>query len=224
MSADDVYVLMQYAVGKNQNQGYLSPEDFFRIINASQSQYLDYLRGEYQKYQAGRPIAVVAFGQNQNIQTSIAPLIYNVLLSPNTTTGIAAFPSDFEFVEAMWSQYNIYNIRFATQDNLNSFYRSTIDPIADNPVYLIQHEGFHFYPENIGSARLWYVRTPPSIVWGYVLDSNGIPVYNPATSQQPVWSDTDMYQIIVRALMMVGVNLQMGAVMQYANDIKNNGQ
>ena len=69
-----------------------------------------------------------------------------------------------------------------------------------------------------------YVRTPPAIVWGYVLDSNGVPVYNPATSQDPVWSDTDMLQIIVRGLAAVGVNLQLGTLIQYTQEIKNTGQ
>lgn len=223
MDANRVYVLMKYAVNKNQN-GYLSPEDFYTVINTAQNQYLDYLLGEYQRQQVGRPIPVVAFGQNQKIRTSIAPLIYNVVLNPNTTTGIAAFPSDFEQVDAMWSLYNIYNIRFAQQDSLNSFYRSSIDPIAENPIYLIQHEGFHFYPENIGAAKLSYVRTPPSIVWGSSTDSNGRTVYNPATSQQPVWSDVDMMNIIVRALQLVGVNLQLGVLLQYSNEVKNMGQ
>lgn len=223
MTVDQVYYIMKYAVSKNQ-QGYLSPDDFYHVINTAQNQYLDYLLGEYQKQQVGRPIPVVAFGQNQKLRTSVAPLIYNIVLNPNSSTGIAPFPSDFELVDAMWSVYGVYNIRFAQQDSLNSYYRSSIDPISENPIYLIQHEGFHFYPENIGQTRMSYVRTPPSIVWGYVNDSNGQPVYNPATSQQPIWSEMDMMEIIVRALQLVGVNLQMANVMQYANDIKNNGQ
>ena len=90
--------------------------------------------------------------------------------------------------------YGFYNIKFIQQDRLDSYIHSSIEPIIQNPVYLIQHEGFHFFPENIGSARLSYVRRPPSIVFGYVLDSNGVPAYNPATSQDPVWSDTDILQ------------------------------
>jgi hypothetical protein len=33
-----------------------------------------------------------------------------------------------------------------------------------------------------------------------------------------------MMQIIVRALQLVGINLQLGVVSQYANQIKNEGQ
>jgi hypothetical protein len=142
----------------------------------------------------------------------------------NSTTGIATYPSDYEYVDNMWGQYGYYNIKFIEQSRLDNYVHSAIDPIAENPVYLIQHEGFHFFPESIGNVRMSYVRTPPSITWGYVPDSNGIPTYNPATSQQPVWSDTDMYNIIVRALSLVGVSLDFRTLMGYSETIKNGGQ
>lgn len=224
MNSNEVYELMQYIVGKNIQQGYLSPDDFHRTINQAQNEYLDYLLGSYQKYQAGRPIAVVEVGNKEKLRNSLSPLVYSAILNPNTTTGIAAYPSDYESADEMWSVYGFYNIRFVNQPRLNSFYRSTIDPVAQNPVYLLKHEGFQFYPENIGSARLSYFRKPPSITWGYVLDGNGIPVWNPSTSQNPVWGVTDMNNIIVRALRMIGVNLDSNSVAQYSNDIKYNGQ
>lgn len=224
MTADDVYEIMKYCVAKNTSQGYLSPEDFFRTINSAQQQYLDELLGSYKKYQPTRPIPVVAFGQTQKIRQSLSPLVYGTVLSINSITGIASFPYDFEQVDAMWSQYNFYNIKFVQQDFLSSYYRSTIDPIESNPVYLLKHEGFQFYPENYGFARLSYIRTPPSIVWAWVYDSNNVPVYDPVNSQHPVWADYDMLNIISRALRMVGVNLQFNDVIQYANEIKTIGQ
>lgn len=227
MNVNQLYELWIYALDKNLQQGYGSPQDFYTCINQGQRSYTDYLLGEYQKYQLRRPIAVVEFGQNERIRDSIAPLIYSAILPINSTTGIAQRPSDYEYVDAMWSIYGTYNIRFIQQDRLNDYRRSEIDPIDENPVYLIQHEGFHFYPERPygeNQALMSYVRNPPSIVWGYVLDSSGIPVWNPATSQNPVWSETDCLEILVRALLIAGVNLQFNTVLQYSNDVKNNGQ
>lgn len=224
MNANETYVIMLYATAKNKSNGYLSPDDFNIVINTAQRSYLDYLLGEYQKYQIRRPISVVEFGQNERIRDSLAPLIYGTVLFPFVYNGIAPFPNDYEYIDAMWSQYGLYNIRFAQQDRLDSYVHSTIDPVAANPVYLIQHEGFHFYPETIGAAKMSYVRKPPSIIWGEGRDSNNRPVWNPMTSQNPVWSDTDMYQIIVRALALVGVNLQLNVLIGYSNDIKNGGQ
>ena len=223
MTTDQIYTIIQYAVAKNVQNGYVSPDDFnLTLMPVAQSSYLDYLLGQYQQHQNGRPMARVEFGQTEKIRQSISPLIYGVILSPDMT-GVATYPSDFEQVDAMWSLYNIYNIRFVQQDRLSSYYRSGIDPVSDNPIYLVNQAGFQFYPENIGAAKMSYVRTPPPIVWGYTEDGNGIPVYSVALSQQPVWQDYDIFQIIVRALSLVGCNLQLGVVMGYAEQIKNGG-
>jgi hypothetical protein len=224
MTVNEVYVLMLDICSKNLQQGYLSPADFNTYINQGQRSYSDYMRGEYQRYQIQRPIAVVEFGQNQMVRQTLAPLIYGVVLNPNLTTGVAAFPSDYDYADAMWDTYGLYNIRFIQQDRQDSYIHSSIDPVVSNPVYLINHEGFKFFPADIDHATLSYVRTPPPITWGYDEDANGIPVYNPATSQDPVWSDTDILQIVVRALSLAGVQMQFGVVLQYANDIKNGGQ
>lgn len=228
MDVNVLFKIIRFAVAKNISQGYVSPEDFNTVLMpTAQRNYLDYLLGEYQKYLPQRPIAVVEFGQNERIRDSISSLIYNTILPITPITGISAPPSDYEYVDNMWGVYGNYNIRFVQQDRLSDYIHSSIDPVRENPVYLIRHEGFQFFPDRPygeNQAKMSYVRTPPAIVWGYTLDSNNRPVYNPATSQQPVWSDSDIYQIIVRALLLLGVNLQLGVVMQYANEIKEKGQ
>jgi hypothetical protein len=223
VNVNEVYNLIKYACNKNQ-QGDISPAKFNLIIGQAQRGYLDYLLGEYQRYQIQRPIAVVEFGQNERIRETMSQLIYNIDLFPSPTTGITPFPSDYEYTDAMTSLYNFYRIKFIQQDRMYSYIHSSIDPIVQNPVYIIRKEGFQFFPNDIGGAHLSYVRVPPPITWGYVSDPNGRPVYDPLNSQQPIWSDSDMMQIIVRALALVGVNLQLGAVMQYSEQIKNTGQ
>lgn len=226
MDANTPYQIIQYAASKNQ-QGYISPNDYMLIINQAQRQYFDYLKGEYQRYQIQRPIAVVEFGQNQMVRQSLAPLVYNTVLPINAITGIASFPSDYEVVDAVWGVYGFYNIRFIQQDRLDSYKHSDIDSIVENPIYLLRHEGFQFFPDRPygeNQAKMSYLRTPPSIVWGYNIDSNGQPVYNAATSSEPIWGDNDMMQIIVRALQLVGINLQAPMISQYAKDIKETGQ
>lgn len=223
MTIDQAYFLVKYAASKNLQQGYVAPDDFNNAMNMAQGSYLDYLLGQYQKYQPGKPSAPVSFSENQRIRTSLAPLIYGAVL-PINSLGVAQYPSDFEQVDAMWSVYNHYRIRFTQQDSLWSKYRSTIDPVETNPLYLMNHEGFQFYPENLAQARMSYVRTPPPMLWAYTSDGNGIPVYDPVNSIQPVWETTDLLSIIVRALALVGVNLQLDVVMGYSQQIKQGGQ
>lgn len=146
----------------------------------------------------------------------------------NTGSGFTAT------VNSISSATNVIRIRYTQQDSLYSFYNSTIDPIATNPVYLIKQTGFQFYPSTLGPVVLTYIKNAPTMTWAYTLDANGRPVYAPTATGatvtpstgtvQPVWDDVDLLEIIARALKLVGLNLQMGQIQQYANQITQQGQ
>lgn len=223
MTIDDVYNIMLYAIRKNQN-GNLSPTNFNLVINQAQVSYTDYLLGEFQKYTPGRPFAAVEFGQNQDIRQRLTPFIPPPVPLVIDGTGIAPYPTDFVNADAM--NYGIYKrrVKFIQQDRLDSHLNSSIDPINTNPVYLVQKNGFQFYPINLGAAQLSYIQQPAKLVWGFTPDIYLRPIYNPGASVQPQWLDLDMLEIIVRALAIVGVNLQLNVVEQYSQVIKTGGQ
>jgi len=223
LSIDDIYEIMKYAIRKNQN-GNLNPSSFDLVINQAQISYMDYLLGEFQKYTPGRPFAAVEFGQNQDIRQRLSPFISAPVTLTIDAGGIASYPTGYLNSDAM--TYGIYRqrVKYIQQDRLFSHLNSYVDPIALNPVYLIYKDGFQFYPINLGSAYLSYIKQPDTLVWGYTLDGNNRPVYNPGTSVQPQWQDLDVLEIIVRALALVGVNLQLNTVQQYSQMIKTGGQ
>jgi len=218
-----MYKLMAYIVSKNKQTGYLSPSDFNTTVNQSQISFLSYLLGEFQQYQYSRPVAKVEFGQNAIVRQRLTPIIYGYNLSIDGT-GFSSYPNDFQQVDAMNSIYGWNRIKYVQQNYLSSYYNSKINPIATNPIYLIEELGFRFYPTTLGNARLNYVRTPPTIVWAYTLDGNGRPVYDPINSVDCVFYETDQLDIIGRALAMVGVSLDANAISQFAQQIKIQGQ
>ena len=220
MNVNDMYRICQFAVNKAQN-GYLTPSEFNLTINQAQVSYQDYLLGEFQQYQYGRPQARINYSQNENIRQRLSPLITSATLTINGS-GEAAYPADY--VQADTIITTAFNrVRFVQQDALYSYYNSQIDPIATNPIYLLEPTGFQFYPVTLGSAILTYVKDAPEIVWAYTT-VNGRPVYSSGTSVQPVWDNVDLLEIIARALKLIGLNLQDGQVQQYANQITQQGQ
>lgn len=223
MDINDVYNIMLYAIRKNQN-GNLNPASFNLVINQAQWSYTDYLLGEFQKYTPGRPFAAVEFSQNEDIRQRLSPFIPAPVTLTINGSGIASYPTGYLNSDAM--TYGIYKqrVKFIQQDRLFSHLNSFIDPISTNPIYLIYKDGFQFYPINLGSAFLSYIKQPDELVWGFTLDPQGRPVYNQGTSVQPQWLDLDMLEIIVRALAIVGVNLQLNVVEQYSQVIKTQGQ
>ena len=231
MNVNDMYRICQFAINKAQN-GYLTPAEFNLVINQAQTSYQDYLLGEFQQYQYGRPQARVNYSQNENIRQRLTPLITEATLTINSTTGEAPYPADYIQVDAVVTT-NFKRVRFVPQDSLYSYYNSEIDPVATNPIYLIEPSKFQFYPKTLGSAVLTYVKNAPDIVWAYTTVS-GRPVYAPTQTGvgvtpttgtvQPVWDDVDLLEIITRALKLIGLNLKDGMVSQYANQITQTGQ
>lgn len=223
MNVDSIYSLIKYIIRKNQN-GNLLPQDFNNLINTAQNSYMNYLLGEFQKYIPGRPIAPATFGQNEDIRQRLTPFITTPVSLTINAFGVSPYPNDFQAADAMYyGQYN-RRVKFIQQDRLDSHYNSVINPISNNPVYLLIQEGLQFYPTNLGAAKFSYIRTPTQIIWGYTLDNYGRPIYNAATSSDPAWYDLDMLDIIVRALAMIGVNLQIRDLEQYSQQIKQFGQ
>ena len=222
MTVDFMYSLMQNVVNKSTN-GYFDPQTFSLFINQAQFSYLDYLLGAFQQYQIGRPVPRVQFSMTEATRQSLTPFIDPPATLTIDVTGNAPYPGDFQQVDAMYD-INLNRIRYVPQHKLFSYITSVIDPVATNPIYLINSSGFQFYPVTQGQAKLSYVATPNTIVWGFTLDPNGIPVYAPGSSVDPEWYDADCLEIIARALRMLGINLSMNELGQYEQEIKNQGQ
>ncbi len=230
MNVNDMYRICQFAINKAQN-GYLTPSEFNLIINQAQVSYQDYLLGEFQQYQPGRPQARINYSQNENIRQRLTPLLATSALAVNSGTGAITYPADYVQADSLLTS-TLQRVRYTQQDSLYSYYNSTIDPVATNPIYMITSTGFQFYPITIGTVTLNYIKKSPDIIWGYTTVA-GRPVYNPIAynpstaptgSQQPVWADVDLLEIIARALKLIGLNLQDGQVEQYANQVTQQGQ
>lgn len=222
MNVDAIYSLILFILNKSQH-GYLGPDDFARVINMAQRSYISFLLGNLPSYTPGHPVSKVELGLNAVVRQRLAPAIYGYNLTVDAT-GFSPYPLDYLQTDAMWSIYGFNRIRNIPQEKLYSVYNSTIDPIASNPIYLIEDKNFRFYPTNTAAARLSYVKNPPDMKWNYTLDVNGDPVYNAIGSVQPIWADDAILEIIVRALRMIGVSLQFAEVSQYSEEIKNKGQ
>jgi hypothetical protein len=222
MTVDFMYRVMQGVINKAQN-GYLDPKTFNVFIQQSQLSFLDYMLGEFQQYQVGRPIAKLQYSMTEETRQRLTPFIKSPVTLTIDVTGLAPYPGDYQQTDSMLDMSN-NRIRYVQQHKLFSYLASVIDPVATNPIYLIQANGFQFYPITQGQAKLSYISTPPTIVWAFIPDANGIPVYDPGPSVDPEWYDTDCLEIIARALKMTGVNLSSQEISQYADQIKIQGQ
>lgn len=230
MTVDVMYRLLLFSINKNQS-GYVGPSDFNLIINEAQLLYLEFLIGPPEQYQPGRPIPKVSLSLTEEVREILTAFIDPLSTLGIDNTGLATYPTGFQRVDAMLTTDLRDRIKFVHQDFLWSTLKSTIDPVLSNPIYLIESGGFRFYPNNvfngagngISEAKISFIKTPPQIVWAFTI-VGGVPQYNPGPSVDPVWYDLDCFEVIARALRLVGVNLQSSIISQYAEEIKNTGE
>jgi hypothetical protein len=229
-SIDDNFRLVKFIIKKNLN-GDVSDDSFNRLINQAQLSYLSHLIGGTETYQQGRPISRVELGNNQHISQKLSPFIDTPELLTIDSNGNAVFPTDMIAVNAMFkvnatsasSRDYSGRIKWVNQDRLYSYLDDPIDPIAQNPIYLIEKNKFQFYPLSLGNAKISYIKKPVSAVWGYTTDANGRHVYNSATSQNLAWGEIDQVEILARVIRIIGVNLNAASVVNFANEIKAAG-
>jgi hypothetical protein len=223
MTTDDIFKIIDYATNKNQN-GSLKAEDFNRILPLAESGFISYLLGSFQTYQVGRPISKVELGQNSVVRQRLSPIIKRANLTVDGA-GFSPYPTRYIQADAMWTDSASYKrIRWCDQDRWYSKVNSVIDKVLSKPIYMINDTGFEFAPRTIGTASLSFIQQPLPITWAFTLDVNQRRVYDAVNSVQPVWNDVAILEIIVRALALVGINLQLRVVENYSQIIKTQGQ
>jgi len=212
MTIDEVYKTVTYLVDKYQGT-YLSPEDFNNIINMAQTQYLESLvdgTGNVNSNNRNSPEGLIT---NSAISDRLSKFYTEATLTVSTTAGptlgTAPKPGTMNTATSLRTSSN-RPIKKVFDDNLASHLSNPIDaPTTTDPIYMEYGDTFKFYPTNVVAPILGYIRTPNKMVWGSV---------------QPEWGDSDMNEIIYRAIGIIGINLKDGDLLRVSQTIKNEGQ
>ena len=218
MTIDQVYKFVDFIIKKSNSGGYLTPDEFNLIINRAQIQYFNKLYGNQNDYRYDRPVPKIAYAITEKISNSLSPFLSDSTALVVDGNGQVNIPSDlFQTVSITHTIDGIeYEITRVEQDrianNLSSYYDA---PTSDFPIYSQLRTKFQFYPKDLATASLFYLKKPTDMVWGYTTVS-GRPVYDSGTSVQPLWKDMDMNEIIYIALSYIGVNLKDPDVSQFA--------
>jgi hypothetical protein len=220
MDINQAHKYIDFIVKKSNAGGYISPSEKDLVLNRAQIQYFNKLYGNQNDYRYDRPVPKISYAVTEKISNSLSVFISDATPLTIDSSGQATIPFDlFQTVSITKTINGIENeITRVEHDrvanNLSSYYDA---PDTNFPIYSQLKTKFQFYPKNLGTANLIYLRQPLDMVWGYNIGVGGKPVYNSASSVQPQWKDMDMNEIIYLALSYIGVNLKDPEVAQFAN-------
>jgi hypothetical protein len=221
MTVDDCYRQLRFIIRKNK-LGSLNPQDFQDAFNAAQRNYYDFLVGRIEQYRYDSPKPRVGLSMTDNVVSRLMP--FEKSSSATISSGLAAKPSDFNKLLAMYTSNN-YRVYRIEEDRFAERIQDSIDPIDESNAFFVeQGNSFRVYPTTLTSVTMKYLSVPVNVVWGYTLDGSGRPVYNSSTSVQPLWYDNDIDEILGRAAKIIGVSIKEPVLQQFGQSVINTGE
>jgi hypothetical protein len=219
MNINQAHQFIDFLVRQSNSGVYLSPTEQDLILNRAQTQYFNKLYGNQNDYRYDRPVPKISYAITEKISRSLAPFLSDPTALVIDGNGQVNTPTDlYQTVSVTHTVSSVdYEVTRVEQDRVSNNLTSSIEaPDAKYPIYTQLRTKLQFYPKDLATATIIYLKKPIDMVWGYTL-VNGVPVYNSATSVQPVWEDMDMNEVIYLALSYAGLNIKDADVSQFAN-------
>lgn len=109
-------------------------------------------------------------------------------------------------------------IKLINEDERDNRLNSQIDPVTiTSPIgEQTAPRTFRLYPVGNYNGNVTYLRRPVKPVFGYTVISGRVIVYNPNTSTQLEWRDTEIPIILIKSLNSIGINLRAEDVQGWA--------
>lgn len=196
----------EFIAGKAGYNGYISPNDFILLFNKAQ---LQFFQRQYARYYA-----------TQEISDSLSVFLsdpYSVAI-PND--GVFEIDENLKLlhIDSITHTYNgkAYPVVRVEKDRLANHLSSEYDaPDLQFPIYTQFKASIQFFPANLATASMVYLKIPTPVKWAYTLVSSR-PVYDSVNSVHPEWKDTDIDNIINLILADLGVNMGDQNLQQYS--------
>jgi hypothetical protein len=112
-----------------------------------------------------------------------------------------------------------YAVKLVNEDELSNRLNSQIDPVSlSTPVgEMVQLRKIQLYPKvNNYVGTVSYMRKPIKPVYGYTIVGGRTIQYDPETSTQLEWRESDVNMVLLKALSSIGINLSDVEVSQFA--------
>lgn len=220
MDINSAFNFINFCSNKRQN-GYVSPSDFNNLAPIAQMSVINDRLGNVKKYQPHDPTPNYGFGLNQKIREELRPLLVKPTVTA-VTAGVATIPADYLYYDTISVAGK--QAQEATEDEILELNNSLIKPPSTTyPKFVLHSNGINMYPTTIASILLSYLRKPATPIWNYTI-VNDEPVYNPSGSQNFETGETTHLEICALILSWVGVHLNMGEIVQYAEAMQAQGK
>ena len=203
MDLQDIFNELNFYIGKYTGSYFTIPELEQTLDTGQMAVYSDH-KPKYADSQLSKQI-LSPFRTTYNFTTQVSGYV----IVPDSTY------LDFLDLQIFFSISNrevYYQPTMLNEDTRADVLNSQENPVTITSPAMEQtaKQSFRLYPSNPNgyNGTVTYFRRPVKPVFGYSVISGRVIVYNPNTSTQLEWMDTDIQEIIIKSLQPLGINLR----------------
>ena len=209
MNLNDIFNFLNFYINKFTGSWY-TIEELEDLLDFGQMALYSDLKPKYATSQLIKD-ALSPFRETYNFTTQISGY---VIVPDSTYLDLL----DIQIYFQVSNRTVYYPVDLVNEDTRAQRLNSQIDPVTiTSPIgERTAPRTFRLYPIGVYNGNVTYLRRPIKPVFGYSVISGRIIVYDPNTSTQLEWRETEIPSIIIKALSSIGINIGSQEVMQWS--------
>lgn len=209
MNISEAFDFLNFWINKSTGAFYTIPELTSLVDRAQLALYSDY-KNKYATSQLVKE-ALAPFRSVYNFTTQISGYV----IVPDTTYLDLL---DLQIYFPISNRTIYYPVKMYNEDERANALNSQLNPVTTTSPIGEQTapRTFRLYPASAYNGNVTYLRRPVAPVFGYTVISGRVIVYNPSTSTQLEWRETEQDEILLKALSSIGINIGSGEIQNWS--------
>ncbi len=209
MTLEEAFEFIQFWVNKKTG-AWFTVSEIQSVINRGQTAYYSDLKPKYATSQAVKD-TLSPFRSVYNFTTQVSG---NVIVPDINFLDLL----DIQIYFGISSRTVYAPVKLLNEDERANRLNSQLNPVTvTSPIgEQTAPRTFRLYPAASYNGNVTYLRKPLDCVFGYSVVSGRVIAYNPLTSVQLEWKETDVVPILLKGLESIGINLLSGEVSNFA--------
>lgn len=220
INIDTVYQTVRSLLRKNQ-QGYITPGEFNRYANMANNSRFNEIYG---RLEVNSPVRT-KYAETQQIEEKLAPFLVDDVLTIDSNGKVNRPGSLLRVVSLIRAVgEEVFPIRRVTLDKEAFWANSKIMPPTEQYAMYTDHGlYFQFWPKNLGSNPITYLRQPLDVSWAYTV-VDGAPTYDIGSSIDFKWEPNEIGNIVSKILEYAGMSVADQAAVGFGAQSEVKGQ
>lgn len=201
MNIQEVVNYLNFYINKVTGSWYTVPETT-EVLDRGQFALYSDLKAKYATSQYVKD-ALSPFRETYNFTTAVSGYV----IVPSNTNYLDLLNLQIYFQISDRTVY--YPVKLVNEDEISDRLNSQIDPVTiTSPIgEQTSLRTFRLYPTGTYNGNVVFLRRPVKPVFGYTVVSGRVIVYDPNTSVQLEWRETEIVPLIIKSLETLGINL-----------------